>query len=252
MIVMGDAIYPANLPNGLAAYAGYIDGNWPDFATIAANHPNAYLLDLTVYLTNAGKGLDIEAGDANPSQFPTYYTERARAGVDRPVAYASISVMPSIIAAAASQNIPRSLYRLWSAHYGAGSHICGPGTCGGVQVDGTQWIDHNNLWDESLLLDTFFTNHTNPIPPPILTNLGDNMVRHDISVPTNVNGEGWVLTTIPWATYASDSMNGSWPPRDKRVWPGYSKVQNNGGMVAITVFGFIPNSMATVFVLASA
>jgi peptidoglycan hydrolase-like protein with peptidoglycan-binding domain len=41
-----------------------------------------------------------------------------------------------------------------------GEHICGPRTCnyGGnaPQCDGTQWIDHDNLWDESLLADDFF------------------------------------------------------------------------------------------------
>jgi len=107
----------------------------------------------------------VENGDAIPANAPTYYDERTAAGVWRPVLYGSIATtMPEIVQFMGSR--PRSSYRLWSAHYGAGKHICGPTTCGyATQVDGTQWIDHGS-WDESLLSDTFFNV---PIPTPAPT-----------------------------------------------------------------------------------
>jgi hypothetical protein len=43
-----------------------------------------------------------------------------------------------------------------------GAHICDPTCWPGLvtTADGTQWIDHDGAWDESLLADDFFG------PPP--------------------------------------------------------------------------------------
>lgn len=50
--------------------------------------------------------------------------------------------------------------KLWTAHYDPriGAHICSPQCWPGLvtTADGTQWIDHNGAWDESLLSDNFF------------------------------------------------------------------------------------------------
>ena len=60
--------------------------------------------------------------------------------------------------------IGRGQVRLWSAHYGAGEHICGPASCKSIsfEVDGTQWTSSalSRDLDQSLLQGNFFT--TNP------------------------------------------------------------------------------------------
>ena len=60
----------------------------------------------------------------------------------------------------ASAGIPRASVRLWSAHYGAWEHICGPSTCNMVSVamDGTQWTSEamGRDLDQSVLLASFF------------------------------------------------------------------------------------------------
>jgi hypothetical protein len=65
------------------------------------------------------------------------------------------------VTALGGAGISRAAVRLWSAHYGQGKHICGPGTCGLTRhaCDGTQWTDSalgRNL-DESILLSNFFS-----------------------------------------------------------------------------------------------
>jgi hypothetical protein len=49
----------------------------------------------------------------------------------------------------------RSQYRHWSAHYGAGEHVCGPATCKlcGTTCDWTQFTNRadNSSLDESTL-----------------------------------------------------------------------------------------------------
>lgn len=166
---MGDAVTVSNLPPGLDAYAGYIDGRYANIGAIASQHPGAYILPITVWLANEGTAIDIEPSDANPPDAPAFVNLRIAAGVSRPVLYSSISEMPAVVAALNASKLPRYTYRLWSAHYDVGSHICGPTTCryqgdATPACDGTQWIDHNNAWDESLLSDSFFV----PVKPPTI------------------------------------------------------------------------------------
>jgi hypothetical protein len=165
-ISMADSVNPQallGLPSYITAFAGYDDGNWPDYQAIANAHPGAHLVELTVWLANRGLGLDVEPGDATITQAPVYVTERHQAGITLPVVYCPASWSQQVLDAIAAAGIPRSSWRLLSAHYGIGQHICGPGACQYPQADGTQWIDHGT-WDESLLSDDFFTASL-PAPP---------------------------------------------------------------------------------------
>lgn len=153
---MGDAVTPSNLPNGLDAYAAYIDGTYNDYLKIAGQHPNVPTLSITVFLENAAECFDIENGDGTPAQASTFVQERTQAGVWRPCAYAAVSNMAAVIGNLSS--FERTAYRLWSAHYTNEAHICGPNTCGEIDIDmdGTQWTTHGNTWDESQLVAGFF------------------------------------------------------------------------------------------------
>lgn len=161
MLTMADAIYQQYLPAGEQAYAGYLNGSWPDYAAIVAMFPNALHLSVTTSLQDEGDVLDIENGDAVPAQAPTFWSERRAAGVQRPCLYSSISEMPQVVAALSAASIPRVAYRLWSAHYtGSTPHICSPTTCAfdGANTpscDATQWQSMPG-YDTSALLDNFF------------------------------------------------------------------------------------------------
>jgi hypothetical protein len=88
-------------------------------------------------------------------------------GVRRPVVYASVSSMDTVLAALESNGIERTGVRVWTARYTSSPHLCGPYSCGygrSTGSDATQWTDRavNLDLDESLCNDSFF----GPPPPP--------------------------------------------------------------------------------------
>lgn len=243
---MADAIYPQNLPPGLDAYAGYDSGNWPDFPAIAAAHPSGRLLEITPSLANRGQCLDIEAGDARPQDAPTYIKWRIASGVVLPKIYFSVSLMPEVLGYCNAAGIPRSSYKVWTAHYGAGQHICNG-------ADGTQWIDWGG-WDESLLLDNFFgpvAVHADPAPvaPPLVCLPVDtawkditNAMQLLVQAPTDAQGNAWAQTAVPWNQYVAVAAHGGYPPRDGYV-PATVGVVDEGEQVCIQWTGCKPGTI---------
>lgn len=148
------------------AYASYVDGNigdQPNNVKVMAAFPGKQHLSIALSASHKADCFDIEPGAGMPSQAPDWVKWRQAAGVTRPVLYASVSTMRNAILPVLSQaGIRTASVRLWTAHYGAGEHICGPSTCGQLPVDadGTQWTDAyrgpNGVVDMSLLDDGFF------------------------------------------------------------------------------------------------
>jgi prepilin-type processing-associated H-X9-DG protein len=170
-LVMYDSAFNNQFPHDGDAYAGYVDGHvgdQPNYSWIVANFPGKLHMSITVF-GNDADCLDIESGAASVSGAARWYLQRKAAGVARPVFYASASLMNSdLIPAIKAAGLPRSGYRLWSAHYRHGQHICGPSSCGllSVPADGTQWDDHTgSLNADRSLLDPFF--FSGIIPPAL-------------------------------------------------------------------------------------
>jgi len=159
---MYDAITVSALPGGADAYAGYVQGKWPTFAALKQRFGggHAHLLSIAVFASGNADCLDIEHGDATNAQAPAW-VKRQLAGAGRPCLYTSASNMDALVTELNSAGISRAEIRLWSAHYGQGKHICGPGTCGLTRhsCDGTQWTDSalGRSLDESVLLSNFFS-----------------------------------------------------------------------------------------------
>lgn len=166
-LLMFDSITVSELPAGSGyCYAGYVNGNWPTYNTVKSRFPGAHVLSIAVTASADAMCLDVETGDASPSQAANWFARQVTRGQWRPVLYANISTMRQVITVMEAASIPLTSIRLWSAHYGSGAHICGPDTCRltSVSMDGTQWTDvalGRNL-DESVLLDSFF----GAAPPP--------------------------------------------------------------------------------------
>jgi peptidoglycan hydrolase-like protein with peptidoglycan-binding domain len=160
-IVMYDSIDISQIPLNAAAVAGYVDGQWPTYSQLAARFPHAQRLSIAVTASADADCLDIEPGDATVSSAAGWYNRQKARGLAVPVFYCSVSTMNAdLVPAINAAGIPRSSVRLWSAHYGAGEHICGPATCRllSTPADGTQYTDAalgRNL-DASLLLGSFF------------------------------------------------------------------------------------------------
>jgi hypothetical protein len=166
---MYDTILNNQFPSGAAAYAGYVDGslgNQPNYAYIVAAFPKAQHLSIALFATDNADALDVEPGAATPGEVAGWYAAQRKRGIQRPCVYASASAMnDDILPVLSEAGIARNAVRLWTAHYGEGQHICGPGTCGALSenADGTQWTPNAGglVLDESLLLEDFFTTTTN-------------------------------------------------------------------------------------------
>lgn len=163
-VKMFDSVDISTVPDGPAAVAGYVGGNWPTFIPLVQRFPHARHLSIAVNAGENAECLDIEAGDAIASEAPAWVKRQLSRGVHRPVVYTSVSNAATVLGHLRNGGIARETVRLWCAHYD-GEHICTPRRCGlglPTTADATQWtLDAlgRNL-DESLCSDTFFA------PPP--------------------------------------------------------------------------------------
>jgi peptidoglycan hydrolase-like protein with peptidoglycan-binding domain len=156
-LIMFDDVDVNLLPAGAYAYAGYLDGSYANFAQVKGAHPQAHLIGIAVRAGDDGDALDVEPGDAAISQAPDWVKRQHARGFARPIVYVSAGNAQQMINTLAGAGISRPAYRLWAAHYGSGSHICGP-TCGYPQADGTQFTSKalGESLDESLVVEDFF------------------------------------------------------------------------------------------------
>lgn len=158
-LTMYDSITIDQIPKTATYAAGYVNGLWPTYASLKKMLPHATLLSVAVNATADADCLDVESGDATIADVYGWL-ERQHTSSTRPVIYIQASNVDRLMLTMNANGLKRGTYRLWSAHYGLGSHLCGPETCKecSTAVDGTQWTDTSggkNL-DESLLLPTFF------------------------------------------------------------------------------------------------
>ena len=166
-LVMFDSVSLDQIPANAQAVAAYVDGRFANSAEAADRFPHARILTIAVFAAHDAEALDIEQGDATPDQAAAWYARQKARGITRPCLYASAFVMDTeVIPALKAAGITPPNVRLWSAHYGAGSHICGPVSCKelSIDADACQWTDRamgRNL-DQSLLLPDFFGT---PKPP---------------------------------------------------------------------------------------
>ena len=168
---MYDTIYNNQYPSGAQAYAAYVDGglgDQPNYAYIVTAFPKAEHLSIALSAGNNADALDVEAGAATPGEIPAWCTRQRQRGIQRPCIYANASTMQgSVLPVLSQSNISRASVRLWSAHYGLGEHICGPGSCGAmsVEADGTQWTSSalGLVLDQSELQSNFFSSPSNPV-----------------------------------------------------------------------------------------
>jgi peptidoglycan hydrolase-like protein with peptidoglycan-binding domain len=166
-LVMFDDVDVNLLPANASAYAGYLDGYYANFAQVKAAHPQAYLVGIVTRASDNGDALDVEPGDATISQAPQWVGRQHARGVARPIVYVSGGNAQLLVNTLVQAGISRPAYRLWTAHYGSGPHICGPKTCGYAQGDATQFTSKalGESLDESEVADGFFG--TQPLTFPV-------------------------------------------------------------------------------------
>jgi hypothetical protein len=142
---MFDGITAAQVPAGAQLYAGYLDGEWPSYAQLVAQHPGFLHVSITVFYTdNEGQVLDVESGDATPEQAVIWVRNRRAAGAD-PTVYCSMSTWPTVKAAFAAAGVAQPHY--WVADYSLGSNPAIP--AGAIAL---QYVDMGG-YDISVVAD---------------------------------------------------------------------------------------------------
>jgi hypothetical protein len=117
---MFDGITPGSVPAGAQLYAAYLDGNWADFAALVAKFPAAIGVPISVSASyNGGIVLDVETGDATPTEAVVWVLMRRAAGVD-PTVYCNTSTWPEVRTAFEVHDVPEPHY--WVANYSFGSN----------------------------------------------------------------------------------------------------------------------------------
>lgn len=156
------------------AIAGYVNGHFENWPAVVAKYSKSgkYLLSIDTQANpSAGaQALDVERFDASITQAPGWFKVTQAAGKHYrdlrwfPKIYVSAGSASALIEAMTKAGIARDEYRLWSAHYGKGEHLCAPGTCGYPQADATQYTetDFGVSLDASLCTEAFFDG-----PPPV-------------------------------------------------------------------------------------
>ncbi len=141
--VMYDSVTVSEIPTSARAAAGYVGGSWPTFESgdLRRHLPRARLVSIAVASRHDAEALDVEPGDATPADAPAWVRRQQARDIPRPIVYASASEMVAVLAALAAAGIRREDVRVWTAHVGAGKHICGPASCGliNTKADATQW-----------------------------------------------------------------------------------------------------------------
>ncbi len=201
---MGDAIYARNLPAGLDAVGGYVDGYRADYDEVVAAFPAEKHMAIDAghvdnEMSTPFDALDMERYAFTPADFPVFLGRWHRLNTLLPVGYGSAGITGGIVIAAGR---PRSSYLLWTAHYTQIPHICTSASCAPSSpvawtADGTQWTTHGGVWDESLLSDKFYGVPPTPLPHPpggLVTNVTAPPVGAPVSVPGGGPGDYWILT----------------------------------------------------------
>ena len=138
-------------PNA-AMVAGYINGVYAWSQQDWDLFPNADRVQVTVTASaNSGDVLDVEAGDASPSQAAGWIAMRKAAGYYRPTIYCSRSVIPAVRTGTGSYILGQD-YDIWVADYTGSAHeVIAPGspsaTCSATQYESTANYDVSMVYD---------------------------------------------------------------------------------------------------------
>lgn len=200
MITMYDSIDVSQIPADAAAVAGYVGGDFHTLPELQSRFPHALLLSIAINAGEDAACLDVETGDASAADIPSWQERQRGRGVARPCIYANASTMESLVLPVlASAKIARASVRLWSAHYTASAHICGPMSCKAVSVamDGCQWTKTalgRNL-DQSLLVADFFAVPAPPAAKPTVVQHGP--YRHTAAAGSTLGQIAQARNTTP-------------------------------------------------------
>lgn len=154
------------IPKSAKAVAGYVNGAYATYSRVLYDFPKARHIGITVNSGGMSDCLDIEPGDATNADAAAWFhrfkgaAQANRKPSRKPIFYTSVSNLDALVADLNAAGIKRAAYKLWSAHYGEGKHVCSPEACGATHqhADATQWTSssHSRSLDESRVKPSFW------------------------------------------------------------------------------------------------
>lgn len=163
MRTMYDAVTASNIPSSATLVAGYGDGYYQNTAEMRARFPHATVVEIAVSPHhNLGVVLDVENGDASPSQAPGWVNMRRAAGVD-PTVYCNSSTWPAVRSAFQAAGVAEPHY--WIAQYDGNPGI--PGGAVAKQYRDVGPYDLSSVADYWPGVDSPPAPTPPPVPPPV-------------------------------------------------------------------------------------
>lgn len=157
-ILMYDDVTVSRIPSNAQAVACYAVGSFANCGSMAQAFPHAYRVSITPTWSGRANILDVEPGDATPSQAGPWVKADIAAGFKRPGIYASLSTMSAVRASLNAAGLSRSQYFLWDAHWTFTPQL-------DAGYDATQWYG-GNIIDKSQVTKEFLGINNPPPPPP--------------------------------------------------------------------------------------
>jgi hypothetical protein len=134
--------------------AGYANGRYANYGALRVRFPHVPVVSISVNgnLGELAHVLDVERGDATPSQFYLWATTMANRGVHRPTCYCARSTADAVL----SRRPAGVIVDLWVADWTGSAHAL---VLDGANVVAVQWAapgygspghyDISSVWDAS-------------------------------------------------------------------------------------------------------
>jgi hypothetical protein len=185
-----DATDPGSIPASVAPpdYAcGYVDGNWPSYAAMAARFPLAVPVSITAIPGSApsdgAQVCDCEDGDYTPPQAALWAQRRIAQGLI-PCIYCSLASWGAAQQACIDLGLNLTYVDWWIAAYPGNGPALYPGSVGHQFVD-------RGTYDESVFLDGWVPGRPIAAPPVVVVPEEEDMPLYT----TRSNGTGFIVAS---------------------------------------------------------
>jgi Fibronectin type III domain len=222
-----------------AMVAGYVNGYyaWTQAEWDLFPHSKHVTISITAS-ADAGDVLDVENGDATPTQTEGWIKMRKSSGYYRPTIYCSRSVIPEVRQATGPYILGKD-YDIWVADWTGSAHeVTAPGTpsasCCATQYKSTADYDVSAVYDSGWPHRTQSSSQPPPTKPP--------------AEPTGVRATSVTPTDV---TLAWHGVTGATQYRIRVTYQGKLVTEKSVTATSSTVSGLVPDHTYTFHVAAS-
>lgn len=174
---MFDSVNVNNIPKDAKWVAGYVNGIWPTYHDLVKSHPNAQHVSITINASEVADVLDVEKGDATPSQAPVW-AKAMRAKGHTPIIYTSLSNVSTVREEFTKVNEAEPMF--WVADWTNSPHLV-PGSIATQWADGTEAYPGLAKYCDTSTVSPNWPKHKTPIITKITKEIKKPMqVKHTV------------------------------------------------------------------------